>query len=82
MLARGGRVFFIDELPAVAARERVVEGAAAPAVERSLRSGERFRAVKVFYEPDELRARLIELGWEVSISTAGWRFYYGSGGRA
>lgn len=71
-----GRVFVIDELPAVDATERRVPGMAAPAVERSVRSGERRRIVKVFYEPRELRERLVRLGWEVEIRTVGWRFFY------
>ena len=71
-----GRVFVIDELPAVDAIERRVVGTAAPAVERSLRSGERRRIIKVFYEPGELRERLVRLGWDVEIRTVGWRFLY------
>lgn len=78
----GGRAFFIDELPAVAALERVLEGAVAPAVERPVGGGDRYRAIKVFYEPDVLAERLAQLGWSVSIETVGWRFYYGIGTRA
>jgi len=81
-LERTGRVFFIDELPAVAARERILDGAIAPAVERPVGSGERYRAIKVFYEPPTLRDRLADLGWDVSIETVGWRFYYGVGALA
>ena len=62
-----GRIFFIDELPAVAAYEHTISGAVAPAVERPLRSGARYRAVKVFYEPEQLRARLTQLGWRVEV---------------
>jgi demethylmenaquinone methyltransferase/2-methoxy-6-polyprenyl-1,4-benzoquinol methylase len=76
-----GRVFFIDELPAVAAQEEAVPGAAAPAVERPLTSGARYRAVKVFHERDELRLRLAKLGWTISIHEVGWRFFYASGER-
>lgn len=71
-----GRVFVIDELPAVDATERRAPGTAAPAVERPLRSGERRRIIKVFYEPLELRERLVRLDWEVEIRTVGWRFFY------
>jgi ubiquinone/menaquinone biosynthesis C-methylase UbiE len=46
-----GRVFVIDELPAVAAIEHRLPDEVAPVVERRLSTGERFRAVKVFYEP-------------------------------
>jgi demethylmenaquinone methyltransferase/2-methoxy-6-polyprenyl-1,4-benzoquinol methylase len=81
-LNANGRVFVIDELPAMAAHERTLPGAVAPAVERSLSNGARFRAVKVFYEPTELRRRLAALGWQVQIHTVGWRFFYATGFRA
>jgi hypothetical protein len=44
-LDQNGRVFFIDELPAVEAHEPGNRGAVAPAVERPLRSGERYPTV-------------------------------------
>lgn len=77
-----GRAFVIDERPAVAAHERVIANAAAPAVERQLTTGAQFRTVKVFYEPGELKRRLAELGWEVDIRTVGWRFFYATARRA
>lgn len=75
-LSDTGRVFLIDELPAWAATERHVPGTAAPTVERPLSSGQRHRTIKVFYEPRELRERLVKLGWEVEIRRVGWRFFY------
>jgi hypothetical protein len=68
-------VFFIDELPAVAAHERWIADATAPLVERPLTTGERYRAIKVLYEPAQLRARLSELGWLADIRTVGRRFF-------
>jgi SAM-dependent methyltransferase len=68
-LKENGRVFFIDELPAVAAHERWIADATAPLVERPLTTGERYRAIKVLYDPAELRARLSELGWLADIRT-------------
>ena len=44
-------------------------------------TGELFRAVKVFHEPAVLEDNLARLGWDIRIRTAGWRFYYGYGGR-
>jgi trans-aconitate methyltransferase len=76
-----GRVFFIDELPAEAANEQLIPDAIAPAVERPLESGARYRVIKVFHTPDELREKLAKLGWEVMIHTIGWRFYYAIGTR-
>jgi demethylmenaquinone methyltransferase/2-methoxy-6-polyprenyl-1,4-benzoquinol methylase len=76
-----GRVFFIDELPAAAADEQTIRNAPAPAVERPLRSGARYRTVKVFYEPDELRSRLADLGWQVEVHPVGRRLFYAVGTR-
>ena len=81
-LSDDGRVFLIDELPAAAAEERPLANAPAPAVERDLTTGARYPIVKVFYEPDPLRTRLIELGWNVEIGTVGWRFFYATASRA
>jgi hypothetical protein len=80
-LTPGGRVFVIDELPAVAARERPAGGWPAPTVRRRLTTGESYRAVKVLYEPDELRARLAALGWDAQVHAVGWRFFYATGRR-
>jgi demethylmenaquinone methyltransferase/2-methoxy-6-polyprenyl-1,4-benzoquinol methylase len=71
-----GRVFVIDELPAVAAHERVIADAAAPSVERELETGARYRTVKAFYAPATLKARLTALGWKVGMRTVGWRYFY------
>lgn len=81
-LRPGGRVFLIDELPAVAAREEAIPGAVAPAVARPLQDGTRHRAVKVFYRPRELRARLAELGWDVEVHAVGDELFYAHGARA
>jgi SAM-dependent methyltransferase len=81
-LAETGRVFVIDELPAGAAEEEIIAGAVAPAVQRPLRGGERYRAVKVFHEPEELRSKLASLGWEFEIRTVGVRYFYAAGVRA
>lgn len=81
-LDQTGRVFFIDELPAVEAQEQVVHGAVAPLVERPLRSGARYRTIKVFYRPDELEQRLAALGWKITVHPVGWRFFYADGHRA
>jgi SAM-dependent methyltransferase len=74
-LAPGGRAFVIDELPAVAALEHPAGGRPAPTVWRRLTTGESYRAVKVLYEPDELRARLAALGWHAQVRIVGWRFF-------
>lgn len=81
-LDQTGRVFFIDELPAVEAHEQVIHKGAAPLVERQLRSGARYRTVKVFYQPDELENRLTALGWKITVHPVGWRFFCANGHRA
>jgi trans-aconitate methyltransferase len=80
-LEPGGRVFVIDELPAVAAHEQVLADAAVPTVSRVLRSGRRYHAVKVFHEPTALRDRLAGLGWTIEVHPVGWRFFWAAGGR-
>jgi SAM-dependent methyltransferase len=74
-LTPGGRTFVIDELPAVAALERPALAQRAPAARRELASGESYRAVKVLYVPERLRARLGALGWDADVRTVGWRFF-------
>jgi demethylmenaquinone methyltransferase/2-methoxy-6-polyprenyl-1,4-benzoquinol methylase len=80
-LADDGRVFVVDELPAAARFERPLPDAVAPAVERRLTTGERFRAVKVFYEPHVLVERLAALGWRAEVHPVGWRFFYATATR-
>ncbi|MGN6168707.1 MAG: class I SAM-dependent methyltransferase [Solirubrobacteraceae bacterium] len=80
-LDQTGRIFFIDELPAAAAYEQAIPGAVATTVQRPLRSGARYRAVKVFIPPDELEERLTALGWKLSVHPVGWRFFYATGHR-
>ncbi|MGO9975517.1 MAG: hypothetical protein ACLP01_22510 [Solirubrobacteraceae bacterium] len=69
-------MFVIDELPAVTALEQPIPDAVAPAVERWLTTGERFRTVKVFYAPRLLVTKLAALGWQIEVHAIGWRFFY------
>jgi 2-polyprenyl-3-methyl-5-hydroxy-6-metoxy-1,4-benzoquinol methylase len=80
-LSEDGRVFVIDELPAVMTLEQAIPNAVAPAVERQLTTGERFRAIKVFYEPRLLVAKLAALGWQSDVHPVGWRFFYATARR-
>jgi demethylmenaquinone methyltransferase/2-methoxy-6-polyprenyl-1,4-benzoquinol methylase len=80
-LSKDGRVFAIDELPAVEGLERTIPNAVAPSVQRQLTTGERFRTVKVFYEPRVLADQLAALGWQADVHTTGWRFFYATAKR-
>jgi demethylmenaquinone methyltransferase/2-methoxy-6-polyprenyl-1,4-benzoquinol methylase len=75
-LAPAGRVFFVDELEDAwryeeGLRETFVDDPSVPVVHRKLPDGRTFRVVKVFWEPDDLRVALRDLGWRAEIHTAG-----------
>ena len=75
-LAPNGQVFFIDELGTEETRgmEKRLEG---ETVLRELEDGRQFRAVKVFYDPAELEAKLHTIGWSIEVRPVGRRFYWG-----
>lgn len=75
-LEEKGRVFMIDELPAVADHERWISNPIAPVVERPLSTGARYRAIKMLQDPAELDARLSRLGWRADIRAVSWRMFY------
>jgi demethylmenaquinone methyltransferase/2-methoxy-6-polyprenyl-1,4-benzoquinol methylase len=70
-LAPGGRACFLDTSNRVRAVETVLPGQPAPTVRRRLRDGSEYRAVKVFYGPADLAARLAAVGWSASIREVG-----------
>lgn len=74
-LAPGGRVLCIDEFPAASRHESPVPDAPAPTVQRRLKSGDRYRAVKVFYAPQDLEYQLRRLGWAAEIQPVSERFF-------
>ncbi len=80
-LVPGGRVFFIDSLysETSTARDHQLEGKAATTLTRRLNDGQEFRIVKVFYQPDQLAARLEALGWQVEVQATFTYFLYGAG---
>ena len=47
-------------------------------VRRKLNDGREFSVVKVFYEPESLERRLIDIGWRGCIRSSGRFFLYGS----
>lgn len=77
-LARGGRIFFIDERPHQHWNEEYL---ADSLVQRTLRDGSRHRVVKKFWAEDELEEAMRELGWSVTVTGSG-PFFWATGGRA
>jgi demethylmenaquinone methyltransferase/2-methoxy-6-polyprenyl-1,4-benzoquinol methylase len=75
-LALGGRVFFVDESSHAEWQEDWIDEEAG-IVRRTLQDGSVHRAVKVLWEPDELGARLAELGWDARVTVEG-PFYWGT----
>lgn len=66
LLVEGGRVLFIDEHVDVREKEAFVPGAD-EIVERTLRDGTTYRIVKNFVDPQALRERLRDVGWDCQI---------------
>jgi SAM-dependent methyltransferase len=74
-----GRVFFVDDRHRT--QDEWIEGEPA-LVQRRLRDGRTFRAVKVPHEPADLERRLTELGWNITVTEGPGPFYWGAGTRA
>jgi trans-aconitate methyltransferase len=79
-LRPGARVMFVDD--GHRTTEELVEGSGSSMIERRLRDGRRFRAVKVALEPVSLQHSLAELGWAIEIRQLPGPFFIGSGERA
>ena len=76
-LKRNGRVFVIDEAPH---HEWDEDFLGDELVRRRLSDGSEHRAIKKFWDPDELSGRLTDLGWALKLSKTG-PFYFGVGRR-
>jgi demethylmenaquinone methyltransferase/2-methoxy-6-polyprenyl-1,4-benzoquinol methylase len=76
-LKPGGRVFFVDDNARTP--DELVYGEESSVVERRLRDGTAYRAVKVPHQPADLQARLHSLGWDITVVTSGGPFYWGAG---
>ena len=75
-LAPGGRFFCLDTL-----WDAIAVHATGPVVTRQLDDGREFRIVKVLHRPDELQARLRELGWDADVQALDDEFYCAVGSR-
>jgi demethylmenaquinone methyltransferase/2-methoxy-6-polyprenyl-1,4-benzoquinol methylase len=80
-LTPGGRVFFIDGLykETSTAVDHRLQGEEAVTLKRRLNNGSEYQIVKVFYQPENLAARLGELGWRVTVKAQAHYFFYGYG---
>ena len=72
-----GRVAFVDEDDRGAENDECVVVDGVPLARRTLGDGRQFDIVKLFWNPDELAARLDALGWAVTIRRVGDFFLYG-----
>lgn len=79
-LRPGGRVMFVDDGHRTA--EELVGGSGSWTIERRLRDGRSFRAVKVALEPVSLERSLRELGWAFNVRRLPGPFFFGVGKRA
>jgi len=70
LLAARGRVLFIDEHVDEHGKEAYGAGSA-EMVERRLRDGREFRIVKNLVDPEQLTARLGQLGWQCRVDRDG-----------
>jgi SAM-dependent methyltransferase len=72
-LAPGGRVFFFDDNHRT--EVELIEGSDSPIVQRELNDGQRFRVIKVPYEPTQLETRLRSMNWDISVTGTSGPFY-------
>jgi demethylmenaquinone methyltransferase/2-methoxy-6-polyprenyl-1,4-benzoquinol methylase len=70
LLAKDGRVLFIDEHVDEREKEAYVEGRE-EIVERRLRDGSTFQVVKNFVDPESLELRLRRRGWDCTVRRDG-----------
>ena len=78
-LAPNGRVMFVDD--GHRTTEELTHGPQSSTIERRLRDGRRFRAVKLALEPEPLERSLRDLGWAIEIQRVAGPFFLGSGRR-
>jgi SAM-dependent methyltransferase len=71
------RVAFFDEGDRASGHDTVRLADGVPVAARTLRDGRTFDVVKVFWDPDELAARLRTLGWDVFIARVEPSSFYG-----
>ena len=78
-LAPDGRVAFVDDDDRALDAGDVRPVGGVPVARRTLRDGQQFDIVKVFWPPDALAARLGAVGWDITVRRVGQNFLYGAG---
>ncbi|MCW5839352.1 MAG: class I SAM-dependent methyltransferase [Anaerolineales bacterium] len=83
-LRPGGHLFMVDSLPENSsnARDHADYDPAGYSHTRKLNDGRQFEIIKVFYQPEELQARLATHGILGEILTTANYFWYGGGTKA
>jgi 2-polyprenyl-3-methyl-5-hydroxy-6-metoxy-1,4-benzoquinol methylase len=78
-LAPGGRAFFIDSARSqlASAADHELPDPDEQVMLRRLADGREYRIVKHFQEPDRLRLRLAELGWDAAVDATPEFFVHG-----
>ena len=79
-LRPGGRVAFVDEDDRGATNDDIDLRHDVPVASRALRDGRHFDVIKVYWNPNELEARLRSLEWPAEVRRVGNTFLYGSSG--
>lgn len=79
MLKPDGRVVLIDSRRTAhsTAANHVLQAPDDPIQTRILNDGQTFQIIKLFYEPADLAARLVPLGWQADLATTEHFFIYG-----
>jgi SAM-dependent methyltransferase len=78
-LKPAGQVLFFDDSHRTEAE--LIEGPDSPIVQRELNDGQRFRVIKIPYEPAHLETRLRSMNWDIKVTATSGPFYWGTGGR-
>ena len=83
ILRPGGRVFFVDSLPAgsSSAIDHQLPDPNSIVQKRKLNDGREYDVYKIFYVPAELKKTLRQLGWIIEVKQTASYFLYGSGQR-
>lgn len=77
-LQPGGHVAFVDEDDRGVTNDDIQFVDGVPVAPRTLRDGRQFNVIKVYWNPNELEARLRSLGWQAEVRRVGEAFLYGS----